>query len=55
MSQLIYFAAPLFTEMEQRYNAYVVERIREQYGRRLTFTYRKRMKPLMISLGLLIR
>lgn len=32
MSQLIYFAAPLFTEMEQRYNAYVVERIREQYG-----------------------
>ncbi|QTJ49901.1 nucleoside 2-deoxyribosyltransferase [Dolosigranulum pigrum] len=33
MSQLIYFAAPLFTEMEQRYNAYVVERIREQYGK----------------------
>jgi len=28
----IYFGAPLFNEMEQMYNAYVVKQIRETYG-----------------------
>lgn len=32
MSLKIYFGAPLFNEMEQMYNAYVVKQIRERYG-----------------------
>ena len=28
----VYFASPLFNEMEQMYNAYVVNKIRETYG-----------------------
>lgn len=32
MSFKIYFGAPLFNEMEQMYNAYVVNKIRETYG-----------------------
>jgi nucleoside 2-deoxyribosyltransferase len=32
MSFKIYFGAPLFNEMEQMYNTYVVEKIREKYG-----------------------
>lgn len=32
MSLKIYFGAPLFNEMEQMYNAYVVNKIRETYG-----------------------
>lgn len=32
MSFKIYFGAPLFNEMEQMYNEYVVEKIREKYG-----------------------
>lgn len=32
MSFKIYFGAPLFNEMEQMYNAYVVGKIRETYG-----------------------
>lgn len=32
MTFKIYFGAPLFNEMEQMYNAYVVNKIRETYG-----------------------
>ena len=32
MAFKIYFGAPLFNEMEQMYNAYVVNKIRETYG-----------------------
>lgn len=32
MTLKIYFGAPLFNEMEQMYNAYVVGKIRETYG-----------------------
>lgn len=32
MSFKIYFGSPLFNEMEQMYNAYVVDKIRETYG-----------------------
>ncbi len=32
MAFKIYFGAPLFNEMEQMYNAYVVKQIREKYG-----------------------
>lgn len=32
MSFKIYFGSPLFNEMEQMYNAYVVKKIREEYG-----------------------
>lgn len=32
MAFKIYFGAPLFNEMEQMYNAYVVGKIRETYG-----------------------
>ena len=32
MTLKIYFGSPLFNEMEQMYNAYVVEQIREKYG-----------------------
>ena len=32
MTKKIYFAAPLFTEMETRYNQYVVDLIRDKYG-----------------------
>lgn len=32
MIKKIYFAAPLFTEMETRYNRYVVDLIRDKYG-----------------------
>jgi nucleoside 2-deoxyribosyltransferase len=32
MSFKIYFGGPLFNEMEQMYNAYVVKKIRETYG-----------------------
>lgn len=32
MSLKIYFGGPLFNEMEQMYNAYVVKKIRETYG-----------------------
>ena len=32
MSLKIYFGAPLFNEMEQMYNEYVVKKIREKYG-----------------------
>lgn len=32
MSLKIYFGAPLFNEMEQMYNTYVVGKIREKYG-----------------------
>lgn len=32
MSLKIYFGAPLFNEMEQMYNAYVVREIRKRYG-----------------------
>lgn len=32
MSFKIYFGGPLFNEMEQMYNAYVVNKIRETYG-----------------------
>ncbi len=32
MSFKIYFGSPLFNEMEQMYNAYVVDKIRKAYG-----------------------
>jgi len=32
MTLKIYFGAPLFNEMEQMYNTYVVKKIREKYG-----------------------
>lgn len=35
MTFKIYFGAPLFNEMEQMYNAYVVNKIRETYGEKV--------------------
>lgn len=35
MTTNIYFGAPLFTEMEQRYNRYVVDQIRKKYGEKI--------------------
>lgn len=35
MTTKIYFGAPLFTEMEQRYNRYVVDQIRKKYGEKV--------------------
>lgn len=35
MTFKIYFGAPLFNEMEQMYNAYVVNKLREKYGDRI--------------------
>lgn len=35
MTTKIYFGAPLFTEMEQRYNRYVVDQIRKKYGEKI--------------------
>lgn len=35
MSFKIYFGAPLFNEMEQMYNAYVVKKIRDTYGEKV--------------------
>ena len=35
MAFKIYFGAPLFNEMEQMYNAYVVNKIRETYGEKV--------------------
>lgn len=35
MSFKIYFGAPLFNEMEQMYNAHVVEKLRAEYGDRI--------------------
>lgn len=35
MSFKIYFGAPLFNEMEQMYNTYVVEKIRAKYGEKV--------------------
>lgn len=35
MPTKIYFGAPLFTEMEQMYNKYVVDMIREKFGNKV--------------------